>query len=181
MTHDALADELAIRTLTASYTDAINRFAIDDIAPVYDDDAVFTMMDRPSVHGRQAILDVLQATVDRYQLIMQLVHSGVVQVDGDRARARWQITELQILNDGSSRFVAGRYEDEHVRRADRWRFARRTFTARYLGGVTLDSGARTDVPAQFPLWPSLPDRSRFERHAPEGDHENGGSPTSQRA
>ena len=149
---DRIADELAIRTLTASYTDAINRMDIDDVRPVYDDDAVFTMMDRPSVVGRDAILDVLGATVARYQLIMQLIHSGVVQLDGDRARARWQVTELQITADGTSRFVAGRYEDEHVRRADGWKFARRTFTARYLGDLDLSSGAMPDAPVRFPLW-----------------------------
>jgi ketosteroid isomerase-like protein len=152
MTDHDLSDDHAIRVLTASYTDAINRFAIDDIARVYDDDAVFTMMDRPGVVGREAILDTLRSTVARYQLIMQLVHSGVVQIDGDRARARWQITELQIMNDGQSRFVAGRYEDEHVRRDDGWKFARRTFTARYLGDLDLSSGARPDPPALFPLW-----------------------------
>jgi hypothetical protein len=83
---------------------------------------------------------------------MQLVHSGVVQIDGDRARARWQITELQITIDGQSRFVAGRYEDEHVRRDDGWKFARRTFTARYLGDLDLSSGARPDPAPLFPLW-----------------------------
>ncbi len=147
-----LADEHAIRTLTASYTDAINRGDIDDIARVYDDDAVFTMMERPSVVGRTAILDTLRSTVARYQMIMQLLHSGVVQVDGHRARARWQVTELQIMNDGGRRFVAGRYEDEHARREDGWKFVRRTFTARYLGDVDLSSGARPDQPTLFPLW-----------------------------
>ncbi len=159
MTNDDLADEHAIRTLTASYTDAINRSDIDDIAQVYDDDAVFTMMDRPSVVGRTAILETLRTTVARYQLIMQLLHSGVVQIDGDRARARWQITELQIMTDGHPRFVAGRYEDEHVRRDDGWKFARRTFTARYLGDIDLTSGARPDPPTLFPLWrPRVSDR-----------------------
>lgn len=157
MTPEQLADEMAIRTVVASYTDAINRGAIDDIAPTYDGDAVFTMMDRPSVVGREAILDVLRATVARYHLVMQLVHSGVVQFDGgdrDRARARWQITELQIPVDQPPRFVAGRYEDEYVRRADGWKFARRTFTARYLGDLGLGGGARPDAPTLFPLWPS---------------------------
>jgi ketosteroid isomerase-like protein len=154
MTTDHLADELAIRTLVASYTDAINRCDVDDIAPVYDDDAVFTMMDRPSVTGRDAILDVLRETVSRYHLIMQLVHTGVVQLDGDSARARWQVTELQITVAGTSRFVAGRYEDELVRRADGWKFARRTFTARYLGPLDLSAGALPDAPVRFPLWPA---------------------------
>lgn len=162
MTPEQLADEMAIRTVVASYTDAINRGAIDDIAPTYDDEAVFTMMDRPDVVGRDAILEVLRSTVARYHLVMQLVHSGVVQLDGggngddngDRARARWQITELQIPVDQPPRFVAGRYEDEYVRRAAGWKFARRTFTARYLGDLSLGSGARPDPPTLFPLWPS---------------------------
>jgi ketosteroid isomerase-like protein len=149
----ALVDDHAIRALTASYTDAINRKAIDDIANVYDDEAVFTLMERPSVVGRDAILDTLRTTVARYQVVMQLIHSGVVQLDGDHARARWQITEFQIMNDGQRRFIAGRYEDELVRRSDGWKFTRRTFTARYLGDVDLTSGARPDPPTLFPLWP----------------------------
>jgi ketosteroid isomerase-like protein len=152
MTHDDLVDDHAIRALTASYTDAINRMDIDDITHVYDEAAVFTMMDRPSVIGRPAILDTLRATVARYQLVMQLLHSGVVQLDGDQARARWQITEFQILADGTPRFIAGRYEDEHIRRADGWKFSRRVDTARYLGNIDLSSGARPDLPTLFPLW-----------------------------
>lgn len=151
-TNPHLDDEQAIRALTAAYTDAINRSDIDDVARVYDDDATFTMMDRPTVVGRGAILDTLRSTVVRYSMIMQLVHSGVVQVDGARARARWQITEHQIYPDGTSRFVAGRYEDELVRRADGWKFSSRTFTARYLGAPDLSSGALPDRPVLFPLW-----------------------------
>lgn len=154
-TNPHLDDEQAIRALTAAYTDAINRSDIDDVARVYDDDATFTMMDRPTVAGRGAILDTLRSTVVRYSMIMQLVHSGVVQVDGARARARarWQITEHQISLDGTARFVAGRYEDELVRRADGWKFSSRTFTARYLGAPDLSSGALPDRPVLFPLWP----------------------------
>lgn len=157
-TNPHLDDEQAIRALTAAYTDAINRSDIDDVARVYDDDATFTMMDRPTVVGRGAILDTLRSTVVRYSMIMQLVHSGVVQVDGAgaRARARWQITEYQIYPDGTSRVVAGRYEDELVRRADGWKFSSRTFTARYLGAPDLSSGALQDRPVLFPLWPDSP-------------------------
>lgn len=151
---ERMLDELAIRSLTASYTDALNRGDVDAIGRVYDDDAVFAMMERPIVTGRDAILDVLRHTLSRYQLVMQLLHSGVVQVDGDVARARWQITEFQILVDGGRRFIAGRYEDEYARRARGWQFTRRTFTARYLGAPDLSSEARPDLPARFDLWPA---------------------------
>lgn len=135
--HDTVADELAIRSLTAEYTDAINRSAVDEAIRTYADDSTFTMMDRPTVVGRDAIRAVLQATVERYEMITQLVHSGVVTVDGDRASARWQITELQFRGDGTRRFVIGRYEDTHVRSPEGWRFATRTFVARYLGDPSL--------------------------------------------
>jgi ketosteroid isomerase-like protein len=151
--HDELVDELTIRTLTAKYTDAMNRSDVDDAVRVYAEDAVWTMMDRPSVTGRDQIADVLRATVARYQLITQMMHSGFVQLDGDRARARWQVTELQVFNTGRRRFAIGRYEDEHVRLAEGWRFARRTFTARYLGDVDLSSGVLPDAPPLFPTWP----------------------------
>jgi ketosteroid isomerase-like protein len=153
VTHDDLIDELAIRTLTAKYTDAMNRSDVDDAVRVYAEDAVFTMMDRPSVTGRDQIADVLRLTVAKYALITQMVHSGFVELHGDRARARWQITELQVFHTGQRRFVVGRYEDEHVRLADGWRFARRTFTARYLGDVDLSSGVLPDAPPLFPTWP----------------------------
>jgi ketosteroid isomerase-like protein len=151
---DQIADELAIRTLTASYTDGVNRGDVDDAMRTYADDAVFTMMDRPSVVGRTAIADVLRATVERYELITQLVHSGVVQLDGERARARWQITELQVARDGMRRLVVGRYEDEHARLAGGWRFTSRAFTARYLGPVDLSAAVTPDAPVRFPLWPA---------------------------
>ena len=146
-----IADELAIRTLTASYTDGVNRSDVDDAMRTYADDAVFTMMDRPSVVGKAAIADVLRATVERYELITQLVHSGVVQLDGDRARARWQITELQVARDGTRRLVVGRYEDEHARLPDGWRFTSRAFTARYLGPVDFSGPVMPDAPVHFPL------------------------------
>ena len=131
---DPVADELAVRALVAEYTDAINRKAVAEATRTYADDSSFTMMDRP--------------TVERYEMI---VHSGIVQVDGDRARARWQITELQFRTDGSRRYVIGRYEDELARLADGWRFSARRFTTRYLGDVSLADDVLPDAPVRFDL------------------------------
>ena len=152
MTHDELLDEMAIRNLTAMYADAMNRAEVDEAVRVFADDALFIMMDRPSVVGRQQIADSLRGSVVKYAFMTQMMHSGVVQLDGDHARARWQVTELQVFRTGERRLVVGRYEDEHVRLAEGWRFARRTFTARYLGDVDLSSDVLPDAPPLFPLW-----------------------------
>ncbi|MEZ5227925.1 MAG: nuclear transport factor 2 family protein [Acidimicrobiales bacterium] len=141
-----------LRNLVATYTDAINRLAVDEAIRTYADESTFTMMDRPTVVGRDAIEAVLQATVARYELITQLVHSGVVRLDGDRARARWQVTELQVMLDGTRRFVVGRYEDELARFPEGWRFVGRRFVARYLGDLDLSGPVMADGPTSFDLW-----------------------------
>ncbi len=147
-----VADELAIRNLFAAYTDAINRRDADEAMRVYADESTLTMMERPMVTGRANITEVLRATLARYQLVTQMVHSGVVQLDGDRARARWQVTEMQIVNDGSRRFIVGRYEDKLVRLSEGWRFQHRVFVARYLGNPDLSGEAMPDQPTLFDFW-----------------------------
>lgn len=150
----ALADELAIRNVTAAYTDAINRLDAAEATVAYADDGALDMMDRPTVVGRTAITDVLRATVAKYQIVTQLMHSGVVRLDGDQARARWQVTEFQVSHEGIRRFVIGRYEDSLVRLPEGWRFSHRRFTARYLGAVDLSSDVLPDPPVGFPIWGS---------------------------
>ena len=146
----AVADELAIRNLTAGYTDAINRLDADEAARAYIDDGVLVMMDRPIVTGHAGIAEVLGATVAKYQLITQLMHSGVVQLDGDRARARWQVTELQVSKEEVRRFVVGRYDDEHVRTpgwmAVRAAHVRRPVPRRRRPQQRRDARLRTAVP-----------------------------------
>ena len=65
---------------------------------------------------------------------------------GNKAAARWIVTELQVALSGDRRFIIGRYEDELVRLDEGWRFARRAFTARYLGDADLSGGVIPDIP-----------------------------------
>lgn len=149
-------DELAVRALAAAYTDAINRGAVDEAVHTYAEHSTFVMMNRPPVEGRDQIAETLRATVARYLLIAQMLHSGIVLIDRDRARARWQVTELQVANDATRRFVLGRYEDECARPANDWRFTSRKFTARYVGDVALTSDVMPDEATLFGLWDPLP-------------------------
>ena len=76
----------------------------------------------------------------------QLTHSGLVRIDGNKAAARWLVTELQVALSGDRRFIIGRYEDELVRLDEGWRFARRVFTARYVGSPDLNGEVVPDIP-----------------------------------
>ena len=147
-----IADELAIRNLAASYTDALNRGAIEEAMETYADDSALYMLDRPVVEGRANITEWLRRTTERYEWVVQLVHSGVVRLDGDRAFARWQITETQLINDGSRRLIVGRYEDTMQRFPEGWKFVQRKFTARYMGPFDMSADSLPDSPPLFPLW-----------------------------
>jgi hypothetical protein len=143
---NTLLDDYAVRHVAAAYCDAANRLSAREAAATYAPDGRLSMMGRPEVHGREAVESMLAATFARYELVTQLTHSGLVRIDGNEAAARWLVTELQVALSGDRRFIIGRYEDELVRLDEGWRFARRVFTARYVGDADLSGGVVPDIP-----------------------------------
>jgi len=141
-----MIDERAVRHVAASYCDAVNRQAAHEAAASYAPDGSLSLLGRPEVHGRDAVESMLATTFAKYELLTQLTHSGLVRIDGDTAAARWVVTELQVARTGERRFVVGRYEDQLARLDEGWRFARRVFTARYVGATDLGGDVAPDVP-----------------------------------
>jgi hypothetical protein len=76
---------------------------------------------------------------------------GLVQIDGDRAWARFPITEWGRRGDKAIQFM-GLYEDRAVRTSEGWRYASRYLAPRTMGqpsGLTRkvhDLGVLTDSP-----------------------------------
>jgi hypothetical protein len=62
---------------------------------------------------------------------MQMTHTGVIDIDGDRAKARFAIREH---GRGEATFYDNLavYDDELVRQSDGWRFRRRSYSYRFL-------------------------------------------------
>jgi hypothetical protein len=117
--------ELAIRQLAASYTDAVNRRSPEDAAAVWAPDGVLLFFGREVV-GAETLLKAYRRTFSSFELLFQMTHTGLVVVDGDRARARWWISEInQSVDDPRHRMFYGLYQDELVRTDAGWRFARR--------------------------------------------------------
>jgi hypothetical protein len=117
--------ELAIRHLAASYTDAVNRACPEDAAEVWAPDGTLIFFGREVV-GRDKLLRAYRNTFSGFRLLFQMTHSGLVVVDGDRARARWWISEInQSLDDDRQRMFLGLYQDQVVRTDAGWRFVRR--------------------------------------------------------
>jgi ketosteroid isomerase-like protein len=128
------ADVLAVQHLAVSYSEAVSRGAIDEACEVYAPDGVLASPTTDDAVGPAAIADVVRATTADLELVFQTVHQGLVQVDGDRARARFPITEwARRRSDGGPIQFLGVYEDTAVRLDVGWRFSRRELVPRTLG------------------------------------------------
>lgn len=125
---ERLADEGAIRQLTAVYSDAVTHLDAARGASVYTEDGCVSIAGQETV-GRAAIEDGMRQSFSAFRLLQLVAHGGIIHLDGDEAQARWSTLELTVRT-GSEHLniIFGRYEDQLVRCAAGWRFRRRTFT-----------------------------------------------------
>lgn len=146
-----VADVIAVNHLAASYADAVSRLQIEEAVETYAIDGVLASPTTDDAVGRPAIVSVISAATASLEFVFQTVHGGLVRVDGDRAAARFPITEWsRRARDGVTMLFLGLYEDDLVRTAEGWRFARRELVARTLGKSELFTG-RIHDPALRPL------------------------------
>lgn len=123
-----LVDEAAIRRLTAFYSDAVTHLDAARAASIYADDGTVSIAGA-AITGRQAIEAGMRQSFSAFTLLQMIEHGGLVEVDGDRAQARWSTIELAVKR-GAQKLdvIFGRYEDQLVRLPIGWRFQRRDFS-----------------------------------------------------
>jgi hypothetical protein len=146
---DTLADENAIRRLTAFYCDAVAHQDPDRAASVYAEDGTLGVHGTEErIVGRKAIADTFRHTFATFSFMQQVAHAGLVDVAGGRATARWSIIEInRRLNEDALSVLFGAYEDELTKLDAGWRFSKRTIRVR----------TRTLIPiSKFKLMPLVP-------------------------
>ncbi len=123
-------DIVAIRMLTDRYSDAANRADFPAMAAVYTEDAELISFGN-RFNGRAAIEKVFAETVGALEFVNQICAAGVIDVKGDRATARWSVTEF-VKRRGKDQLeiFIGTYEDEAVRTPQGWLFSRRVLSER---------------------------------------------------
>lgn len=127
---DSASDEVAIRGLIAAYADAVNTRSAERMTAVLAPDGI---IEKPGhgepVQGREKILKRYARLQRERSFLCQMIHSSVVQMEGDRARARSWFSEIkQVAETAQWLTIVGVYQDELVRRTEGWRFARRIQT-----------------------------------------------------
>lgn len=133
LTNEELVDELAIRDLAQRFTDAVNRRDGADLAALFMPDGRWDVPGVPETVGRDAIEACLAALLGQFPFLVQLLHSGTVELAGDRASSRWYLSEHARDATGGGSLFVGYYEDDLVRTGDGWRFSARRFAFLYRG------------------------------------------------
>ncbi|MBU3071257.1 nuclear transport factor 2 family protein [Aestuariicella sp. G3-2] len=123
-----LEDRILIQELVATYGDAVSRRNKIDFASTWDVDAVWHLPWLEPVTGRDVIADLWEEQMSNYPFHNFSGYLGSLEIDGNHAKGRLWTSELVESVEGKSGVVTGMYDDEFVKRGDRWLFARKVFT-----------------------------------------------------
>ncbi len=140
----SVADELAIRALVARYADAVCRRDPAAWAATWAQDCRWDLGGGRVTSGRSETLNLYLTAVAKYDWVGQVVTTGLVEVDGDRATGWWYLIEFNQRAQGDGTLHLGHYDDEYVRTQDGWRFASRTMHMIYRGAM--DRGTVVPLP-----------------------------------
>lgn len=131
LTTEELHDHEGIRLLVARYADAVNRRADDELSQLFVPDGEWLVPGFGTTAGREDIAKLLRTLVGNFEVLVQAVHQGVIDVSGDQATGRWYLSETGIDNNANPVNFMGVYHDWMVRTDDGWAFTRRKFDFLY--------------------------------------------------
>jgi uncharacterized protein (TIGR02246 family) len=152
MTTQTIADEHAIRSLVHRYADAASRRDPAGVASTFTVDGEWHAPELGRFTGRDAMVAFFTSMLGGWNMFLQGLQSGVVDVDAtnpDRATGRWFVQETGQRAEGANLIIAGVYHDEYVRDAGSWLIARRRYDPllRNADGAVTALPFPTDVPA----------------------------------
>ncbi|MGH9203264.1 MAG: nuclear transport factor 2 family protein [Vicinamibacterales bacterium] len=124
MTPEDLVELEAIKQLKYRYVRLIDLKEWDELETLFVPDATATYSDgKYSFEGRDAIMTFLrEAMASTNMLTSHKVHQPEIDLDGDRATAKWALDDVVIHLDYNMRISgAAFYRDEYVKQDGLWR------------------------------------------------------------
>jgi hypothetical protein len=144
-----LEDEAEIHRLAARFSDVINERDVAAFTRLWAAEGAVWTIGPPlasTARGREAISTLLQNLFGIERYFMQMTHSGVVTLNGDRATSRFVMRE-HGHGEGTYYENLAVYNDELVREVDGWRFIKRVYIYRFLNQKPFDEVAFEAVAA----------------------------------
>jgi ketosteroid isomerase-like protein len=139
-----MIDEVAIQQTINTYTVAASRADWPQLLSTFTADGIWEVPARGMrLQGQAAIQPAMAGFVAQMAYFVQVNAPAVIKVDGETATARSVIRECGKFADRDEALeVLGIYEDELVRTAQGWKFARRVFRSAGLHTFPLSPKAR---------------------------------------
>jgi ketosteroid isomerase-like protein len=130
----AVEDRLEIQALAARFSDAVNERDVTAFAQLWASDRPIWEIGPPlqsRAEGIDEIIAMFQRLLQIERYFMQMTHSGVVTIDGDRATARFVERER---GRGETTYYENLavYDDVLVKEPAGWRFLERHYRYRFL-------------------------------------------------
>lgn len=148
-----LVADSSIRQLHARFTDAVWRQDATEFSECWTSDGEWKIAGMV-LRGRDEIADACGRMLGRCSHIHLIVGLPILDVTGDTAIGRLNITEFARMNDGSTAMTIGWYHDWYALEDGRWRFRKRHWSMKYRGSPDL-TGAFADTP-NYGAFPELP-------------------------
>jgi len=122
--------EVAIWQLLCRYCHLVDRGEMTHVVDLFDPEGTVVFPGKPAAKGRGAILEAYdnwrRSAREPTVWLRHQITTPSIAVDGDRATAVCYLTaDFLLRKKGRVQALAGRYEDELVRRDGRWLFWRR--------------------------------------------------------
>ena len=153
-----------IEDLVHRYSDAVVHGDADQWIATWADDGIWDLGNDRRVEGRDAILELWQRAMTRFDAVVQTVMNGVCDLDDNAlddnalddnaldgnalddnaavGTGRWYIHEVMQRGNGERSLMVGHYDDRYVRTDDGWRFAERSLVQHYTGPADLSGSFR---------------------------------------
>jgi uncharacterized protein (TIGR02246 family) len=161
---DFITADAGIRQLHARFTDAVWRQDADAFSGCFTTDGQWKIAGMIK-SGRDEIADACRMMLGRCSHIHLIVGLPILEVTGQTAIGRLNMTEFARMQDGSTAMTIGWYHDWYAEQDGAWRFQKRHWVMKYRGAPDL-TGMFVDTPdyGAFPNQPA-PDEETFVRKA----------------
>lgn len=161
---DFITADAGIRQLHARFADAVWRQDAELFSYCWAPDGVWKIAGMEKT-GRAEIAEACVMMLGRCSHIHLITGLPILEVSGDTAKGRLNMTEFARMQDGSTAMTIGWYHDDYVAIGETWHFKRRHWSMKYRGEPNL-TGLFADTPnyGAFPDGPAL-DEATYIRKA----------------
>ncbi len=130
----AIKDELEIRALADKFCDAANAANSELFQSLWAEEGTWTIGPPINVEfkGKANMGSSVVQMLARWDFFVQLTGPGVIQVNGDKATARFYVNEIaRKADDKTGNYNLSVYEDELIKENGMWVFLKRSYHTIY--------------------------------------------------